>query len=221
MNNLTLGETEVLLDMFSGVKPGDAIVAQEAREQSRMVAASRLPKECDRFWRGRDPIKTTETYAELGIKVLSEYDDLFFNVELPAGWTLKPSDHSMWSYLYDEKNRKRLSVFYKGAFYDRNAHAGVVSRFQYRTIGADDSLAKTKYEYKTWEDTMSLPVFGAVFMDEKMIWSTEEKAIDPETKDRGVVWSYDSLKTKLLKECHNWLNTNYPKWEDAKAQWDY
>jgi hypothetical protein len=42
-------------------------------------------------------------------------------VSLPPGWKVVPTDHSMWSDLVDAKGEKRASIFYKAAFYDRDA----------------------------------------------------------------------------------------------------
>ena len=48
-------------------------------------------------------------------------DALFQYVTLPEGWHKQPTEHSMWSHLLDDKDRKRASIFYKAAFYDRSA----------------------------------------------------------------------------------------------------
>ncbi|MFF1633953.1 hypothetical protein [Leifsonia sp. NPDC058248] len=54
-------------------------------------------------------------------------DDLFTRATLPAGWKREASDHAMWSYIVDERGIRRVSVFYKAAFYDRNASASITS----------------------------------------------------------------------------------------------
>ncbi len=65
-----------------------------------------------------------EKYKELGINVLSEdpEDDLFYIVQVPKGWTIQPTDHPMWTNLVDDDNQPVARIFYKAAFYDRNAH---------------------------------------------------------------------------------------------------
>ena len=57
-------------------------------------------------------------------------DPIFCDGKLPVGWDMKPSDHSMWSYIYDEEGRERVSIFYKAAFYDRDAFLNVNGRFR-------------------------------------------------------------------------------------------
>ena len=56
-----------------------------------------------------------------------EGDELFVHAELPNGWKKVGSDHDMWSYVVDEKNEQRVAVFYKAAFYDRRAHAHIIT----------------------------------------------------------------------------------------------
>jgi hypothetical protein len=91
----------------------ESIERQEAQGQRQLVVSSQLPA------RGLFP----EDAARCGIHVLqpSPGDPLFLDVVLPTGWTLKPTDHAMWSELVDDTGVKRASIFYKAAFYDRDA----------------------------------------------------------------------------------------------------
>jgi hypothetical protein len=50
-----------------------------------------------------------------------ENDPMFRPATLPEGWSKQGSDHAMWSYIIDPFGRRRVSVFYKAAFYDRKA----------------------------------------------------------------------------------------------------
>jgi hypothetical protein len=58
-------------------------------------------------------------------------DRLFRHVTLPDGWAKEGSDHSMWSYIVDQHGRRRVSVFYKAAFYDRDAFASIKTLASY------------------------------------------------------------------------------------------
>lgn len=90
--------------------PG-GIERQEAMGQAAFVGTkSSLPIECPR----------AELEA-LGFVFGEPIDDLFVSVTFPAGWSKKATDHSMWSDLLDDQGRKRGSIFYKAAFYDRRA----------------------------------------------------------------------------------------------------
>jgi hypothetical protein len=52
---------------------------------------------------------------------------MFRPATLPEGWRREGSDHAMWSHIVDDQGRKRASIFYKAAFYDRGAHMSLVS----------------------------------------------------------------------------------------------
>lgn len=215
-NRENIGGLEILLDVVgSGMNPSAAIEAQEAREQSRMINRSQLPKDF-KIW--NDPLfegkSAQEIYAWLGIEIEGEADDLFFNAKLPAGWTIRPTDHSMWSDVLDEKGRKRLGIFYKGAFYDRKAHTNLVSRFHHREVGFNDG--KDPAQWVPYEKERLMPHYGVVTMDDKEIFRTGPHTAASES------WSdQDTRKKTVTAECLDWLNKNYPNWADRKAMWDY
>jgi hypothetical protein len=100
-----------------GRNPG-AIERQEAEGQQQLVLDTALPTK-----------GLSELPAEWGIAIPeSQYrvgrpnDPLFTDVKLPKGWTILPTDHSMWSKLVDETGVERASIFYKAAYYDRDAY---------------------------------------------------------------------------------------------------
>lgn len=102
-----------------------AIEAQEAQGQKELVASSQLPAKVNH------PYGTTaaEQYAALGIRIIgqSKGDNMFLDVELPSGWTIEPTSHPMWSHLVDNNGKKVASIFYKAAFYDREAFINIES----------------------------------------------------------------------------------------------
>lgn len=105
------------LEWLGGGNP-HAIENQEAEGQKELCkSASQLPRGKG-F--GRDDAKVD--YENLGIKVLgiSKGDEIWYDVILPEGWKIEPTDHSMWSKLLDNKGKERASIFYKAAFYDRD-----------------------------------------------------------------------------------------------------
>ena len=92
-----------------------AIERQEAEGQKQLVSqTSQLPVKGFR-----------ELPPEWGIKIIGNAvdgsDALFHQVEMPAGWKIVATDHSMWSDLVDDQGVKRASIFYKAAYYDRDA----------------------------------------------------------------------------------------------------
>ncbi len=119
-------------------------------------------------------------------------------MELPAGWKKISTDHAMWSNLVDDKGRKRASIFYKAAFYDRSAHLQLCRRY---SISFDYDRARTQ------------TVAVAHVMDGEMaIHSTDPLQIadnEPRTF---------SDAAGLAAEV--WLTEHYPNWKDAGAYWD-
>jgi hypothetical protein len=119
---------EPILHML-GALSGDSdgyITGMEAAGQRQLVASEVIPTE---IMHGG----TEETLIQLGF-VLGDPvdgDPLFRHATLPAGWSKSSSDHSLWSYLLDEFGRRRCSVFYKAAWYDRSAHLSVVALSYY------------------------------------------------------------------------------------------
>ena len=89
-----------------------AIEAQEARGQKELVESSQLPTN-----------GLSEIACRLGIEVLRESpgDKLFSDVKVPTGWRVNPTEHSMWSELVDDNGITRAMIFYRAAFYDRDA----------------------------------------------------------------------------------------------------
>lgn len=108
-------------DWLGGANPG-AIEAQEAAGQKELVNSTQFPTDL-----GYDGKK--EDYEALGFVFghVNPKDPMFQDVQLPEGWYRGASDHSMWSYIYDTEDRRRVAIFYKAAFYDRSANAGLLS----------------------------------------------------------------------------------------------
>jgi len=107
----------------------EKIVAQEKAGQSSFVDSTTLPKVTNNY--GYD---TVAILKKAGVKFLGavEGDPLFQYVELPPGWKKVPTDDSMWSKVVDEKGRQRVRIFYKAAFYDRDAFMSASGRYSYQ-----------------------------------------------------------------------------------------
>lgn len=106
----------MLLEAMAGREPANAIYEQERNGQADLCskgADTHLPVE------GSDD----PAFAAMGVQMGPPLpnDPLFRVATLPPGWSIKPTDHSMWSDLCDDTGRKRAAIFYKAAFYDRRA----------------------------------------------------------------------------------------------------
>lgn len=108
---------EPLLFMAASMAPGGSdefIGAQEAAGQAQLVHSDRLPT---------DLHSPREDFEAQGFTFgdPDPSDPMFAPATLPEGWSRQGSDHDMWSYIVDDLGRRRASVFYKAAFYDRRA----------------------------------------------------------------------------------------------------
>ena len=70
--------------------------------------------------RGQD---SKEALEGLGFTGIQKADDLFYEVQAPDGWT--KTTQGYWTTINDETGKKRLSQFYKGAWYDRDAFVSI------------------------------------------------------------------------------------------------
>jgi len=111
---------------------GNAIIAMERAGQSSFVNSDTLPVDMSD--------ETRQALEAAGVIFGDRVpgDDLFVYVTLPEGWTRRGTTHDMHSDLLDEKGRKRASVFYKAAFYDRRAHMRLTSPQDYLCGCLDD-----------------------------------------------------------------------------------
>lgn len=221
---------DAILYAMEGENPSKAIENQERRGQQSVVRNQRLPKKLNDVclpnevrWNGvedsmeweerhkiimQNNIKyTRQQYEKMGIVIVDECDDLFYNVVLPEGWKIEATDHSMWNNLFDNKGRKRADFFYKAAFYDRDAFINFNTRYQtIVTRVADESS-----DYEVWKNS---DYQGIVKDGEIVIFSTE--CIPP-------VGDYDSdnkIKDALRVKLDAYMKENYPDYENINAYWD-
>lgn len=150
---------------------------------------------------------TKEQYEKMGIVILGEYDDLFYNVQLPSGWQIKATSHSMWNELIDDKGRKRANFFYKAAFYDRDAFTNFNTRFH--TVV--DHVASEDADYDVWKNS---DFKGVVKDGDTIIFETEcVPSTDDYSKD-------DKITDALRNNLENYMMANYPNYRDINAYWD-
>lgn len=162
--------------------PG-GIEAQEKAGQSMLTLKfNQLPKDGMQRYRAN--------LENFGFKIGKDVDDLFVSVTPPEGWTLRPSDHSMWSYIHDDQGRKRGGVFYKAAFYDRSAHFSLQPRY---SAGGD---YRGQDRYSAVKDTAT----GDVLFE-----------LGPK-KDYGESEQDD-------KATFEWADKKFPDWKNVEAYW--
>lgn len=172
-----------LANAIAAMTPG-GIEAQEAAGQRQLVRSSNLPKKCNYC--------TREQIEAMGVVFGADVDDLFIHATLPAGWALMPTDHSMWSTLRDERGRARASVFYKAAFYDREAFISIA---QFITVK------------RTYDDTPHTVAFvsnadGAKLFETERVGSFDYTAID-----------------RVVSAATAWADEHYPDRQNPLAYW--
>jgi hypothetical protein len=162
------------------------IEKQEAKGQEEFISMQTLPQNCPK-----------ENLERLGFVFGADEDDIFVNVQFPEGWEKKPTEHSMWTDLLDEKGRKRGSIFYKASFYDRSAKLHFNNRFSF----SQDYEVKDGVQYRV--------------KDGSDIIFTTDKIECEEYSD--TYWAADD---NLKDICLAYLKEHYPIWEDETKYWD-
>jgi hypothetical protein len=189
---------EAMLTLANSMITGSskAIEDQEARGQADFVNSTQLPV------RGSED----EAFTKMGIRfAIAVEGELFRHADLPEGWSKKPTDHSMWSHLVDDKGNVRASIFYKAAFYDRDAFMRPCGRF----------VATSDYDYEeAHPNTVRVCVFDK--------WGGAEPGkvrfhADADVKDRSERYKKQDA---LRAQCEEWLSQHYPEWQNASAYWD-
>ncbi len=65
-------------------------------------------------------------YREMGIEIIDEHDNLFYNVVLPEGWQVEKTDR-YWNNVKDKNGNVVIEYFYDSKFYDRDAYVKSVT----------------------------------------------------------------------------------------------
>ena len=111
-NTTKIDPDEMLADMIE-VGASTGIEAQEVQGQLELAGSDVLPVACD------DRPGFEAAGVVFGEPLLD--DPLFCRAVLPPGWRKLATGHPLWTDLLDEQKRRRGRIFYKAAFYDRDA----------------------------------------------------------------------------------------------------
>ena len=134
----TKQDMEMLLGLaLGGVPPDDANDMLERINQRDTVGDHRLEEHGDDAW-DAGPFEATgtvrvqkvasriegrESFEAEGFQFGPplEDDPLFCEAVFPPNWSLRATDHNMWFEILDDEGNVRATMFYKSAFYDRDA----------------------------------------------------------------------------------------------------
>ncbi len=184
-----------LVEAMSAGSASGGILAQEARGQRELVESEVLPTEM----RPEDRAALEASGVKFGDIVPG--DHLFQYVELPEGWRKVATDHSMWSDLVDNKGRKRAGIFYKAAFYDRNARLSCNRRFS------------VSINYDMLDEGKAV---AQVFDQGEIVHTTKSIKL----KNSDDYKERQEAQEVVVQEAKDWLGEYYPNWQDASAYWD-
>ena len=176
---------DALLNLLTAMEP-DGLDRQQAQGQAELCATTELPKKIQDVSRA--------TLEALGFKFGEATDPLFVRAELPEGWALKPTDHPMWTNLVDNRARVRGSIFYKAAFYDRDAFMRMTCRFHV-SVHEDGGNANTR----------RVSVKDAIAGEALEVGEYAER-------------DWDACD-ELGKKAKAWLAEHYPDWRNPLAYW--
>ncbi|HEX2656102.1 MAG TPA: hypothetical protein VHN11_20970 [Xanthobacteraceae bacterium] len=183
---------------FMAASTVGGIEAQEKAGQLEQAEKQTLPLDLGQRY-GGSADEARKPWEKLGFKFGKKVDDIFVEATFPNGWKKRPTDHSMWSEIVDEKGRKRGAIFYKAAFYDRSANAYLERRFSVR---------------ETYEGPKLIQIVDACGEVKREI------AGDDTSNLQGDAFhvAYEGNRAKA-SELAAWLSANYPDWQNPTAYW--
>lgn len=199
----TKEDPQTLLIMGMAMGGSQAIERSEKEGQKALASSKQLPRKMN--------FGTDADLTDMGIKLGPNCEDKLFRfAELPEGWKIKPTeDHSMWSNIVDARGLPRVSIFYKAAFYDRDAFMGVKrSRF-----AVEVDYEKNKTGIVAVNITTTMPTIDGKDQPLKILKTfTHEKTFDPAKEFRAMYDAQDVLTSDAWK----WAHETY----DMSKQWE-
>lgn len=165
-------------------------------------------------------------FEKLGFKFLNKIDRLFWQCEFPKGWRKKPTDHSMWSDLLDDKGRKRAGIFFKAAFYDRDAFIGLTPRYgvksAYLDANKEEIYDRLTGNYKPGKQDSKSQFTLIEVVDNATGQALFGGAVIacPDWGKREEAMKLSGQKDECFRQYEGWLDNHYPRWKEASAYWD-
>lgn len=181
-----------LAGMALGVSAMATVVERDG-QRGLVQSQARLPKMMDD--------EDRKALKKAGVKFGKVQDDgLFVQAKLPPGWRVLPTDHALWSDLVDDRGRKRASVFYKAAPWDRNASLRASCRYGIDVAHLVDDRSR-----------------GVVRDGRRIIHVTDVVRNDPIEDIRADKGKFASDKAR--QAAADWLMARFPKCSDPSAYW--
>lgn len=209
---------EAMLQSMTGGDVSQPIYDQEARGQQSMATSDQLPVEGSpgHYMYGRDDEAADKGWLATGIEFGPvEKGELFRNAMLPEGWKKVTTDHAMWCDLVDDQGRKRASIFYKAAYYDRKAHMHLERRFYVSEVYGENTDFDAERDL-VFEVTDS----GKQVFASKSAHVSAFPGHDDREKWNAWKEESDAAKEKVKDECLAWLKEHgFEDYENPGAYW--
>ena len=157
---------------------------------------------------------TRQLYEQMGIRIMSNLDKLFYSVELPEGWKIKETNSPLWNVVLDEKNRERIAVYCsKNQYTGTKTYSELVCRYSYLVCPFDD------YKSDISQDERNVMAWYLYFTD------CGEKIMKLQTMTAGLGCEFNLGESHLIPTTLNELGTdfldkNYPDWRNPLTYWD-
>ncbi len=141
INNIMGTATGILLSgmiySIEGENPTKAI--EDAVDRKEIIRSSFIPIK----YKGIVPRELckeydSEEYLEMlyktmGIELIEKYDNLFYRINLPKGWST--DNNGYWNVVKDNEGTIIIEYFYYSKFYDREAYVSVINIPKEETFG--------------------------------------------------------------------------------------
>ncbi len=124
----------------------------------------------------------------------NDSDQVLIKATLPEGWSLK-KEEIYHTYMIDDKNRTRGYMFYKAAFYDRDARMNLYTKYSVRTNYLESGDTEIYFGSKDEK----LYVAGIITRGDPIRFTKEEK---------------------LREQARLWGKEYYPDYQNPLAYWD-
>jgi hypothetical protein len=180
----------------------------EGQKQLAQSAGARLPAEGTLRARHGELFDWSAWGVEIGEPV--EGDDIWVEAKIPAGWSVTPTDHSMWSELRDQDGRVRASIFYKAAFYDRSCFIRVERRYEARVVPVNEN--DHSLEAAQWATACD----GGKEIDRLGPFRSTPEPEGATWEQRKDWCAYDMAEAAGLA----YLNEHFPEHADPAAYWE-
>lgn len=144
-----------------------------------------------------------------GFRFGERVDDIFMEARLPEGWK-KVMDEGRWLYLKDEYGRRRASITYKAAFYDRHARMSFKTYLSTRCLVYEGSMSD-KYRFNRMQNCR-LQIIDA---DDNILYDTGCIEV-PYEKDPNIrIYAHDIARRKAVL----YKDKYFPEHKKAPAYW--